>query len=116
MAEGFARALGGDGVEVKSAGTSAMGIVNRETIKVMSECGIDISTQTSDYFRDDMVVWADYVITLGCCSAKELCPVTFKGAMEDWPIEDPLGCPWEDFIRIRDDIGARVKDLLERIT
>ncbi len=33
MAEGFARRYGGEGVEVRSAGTSAAGYVSKSTVK-----------------------------------------------------------------------------------
>lgn len=42
-AEGFAKFYGWGKVEVKSAGTSAMGIVNRTAVGMMKEKGIDMS-------------------------------------------------------------------------
>ncbi len=115
MAEGFARAYGKDKVEVQSAGTAASGIVNGAAIQAMREKGIDISSQRSKQLTDDMLEWADVVITLGCCSAEELCPVDFEGIKEDWPIEDPLGMPWEVMERVSDDIERRVRGLLEEL-
>ncbi|MDK2817806.1 MAG: hypothetical protein PWR22_2435 [Moorella sp. (in: firmicutes)] len=47
MAEGFARALGGEKVEVYSAGLEPAGL-NPRAVAVMAEAGIDISGQTSD--------------------------------------------------------------------
>ncbi|MDH4227853.1 MAG: arsenate reductase ArsC [Deltaproteobacteria bacterium] len=115
MAEGFARTYGAGFFEIRSAGTSAAGVVNKASIAAMTEIGIDISKQTSDQLEDDMLDWADVVVTLGCCSAKEVCPVSFKGEMHDWDIDDPLGRPSEVMRRVRDDIGRRVKELLERL-
>ena len=46
MAEGFLRALGGDGFDVASAGTEARG-VNPLAVHVMAELEIDIGGQTS---------------------------------------------------------------------
>lgn len=115
MAEGFAKAHGKGRVEVQSAGTSAMGYVNGDTIEAMSEVGVDISTQTSKQLKDEMLDWADVVITLGCCSADKLCPITFKGAKSDWPIEDPLGKPPAVIRRVRDDIEKRVVALIESV-
>jgi len=113
MAEGFAIFHGAGRVEVRSAGTSAAGFVNLTTIEVMKERGIDISGQSSDQLTDDMLKWADVVVTLGCCSADEICPLSYKGEKYDWPIEDPLGIPLEDTRRIRDEIEQRVKELIE---
>ena len=119
MAEGFAKAAIANGstgecdIEVRSAGTAAAGIVNRDTIDVMAEVEIDITTHTSDLLNDEMLEWADVVVTMGCCSADELCPVGFKGKKIDWDIDDPLGKPWEFFQKVRDYIEILVKDLIE---
>ena len=114
MAEGFARACGMGKIEVMSAGTSACGSVNRAAIEAMKEKGIDISAQTSKQLTDDMLEWADVVVTTGCCGAGELCPVDFEGERYDWPVEDPLGREWEVMRKVRDDIEDRVKKLIER--
>ena len=113
MAEGFARAYGAGSVEVRSAGTSAMGVVNRSTIETMKEKGIDISEQASEQLTDEMLDWADVVVTLGCCSAESICPVGFRGTKVDWPIDDPLGMPREFMRRVRDDIEKRVRELID---
>lgn len=112
MAEGFARTYGKGKIEVKSAGTSAAGYVNSSTIEAMKEAGIDISAQTSKQVTDEMMDWADVIVTMGCCSADSLCPVTFKGKKYDWKIDDPLGRPWAVMERVRDDIEERVKGLI----
>jgi len=112
MAEGFAKSLGDGRVEVRSAGTSASGMVNRSTIEVMNELGIDISGQTSDQLTNEMLGWADIVVTMGCCTADKFCPVDFKGRTYDWKIEDPLGRPWSVMQRVRDDIEKRVRELI----
>lgn len=113
MAEGFARAIGGDSVEVKSAGTSAAGIVNRSVIEAMREVDIDISSQSSNQLTDELLNWADTIITLGCCPAEDICSEDFGGRKQDWPIDDPLGRPREFMERVRDDIEARVRNLLK---
>src|SRR3972149_1054168 len=84
MAEGFAKAYGRNEVEVKSAGTCASGIVHKGAIQAMAEKGIDISAQTSIQLTDEMIEWADMVITMGCCSADELCPASHKAEKYDW--------------------------------
>lgn len=112
MAEGFARKYGAGRAEVRSAGTSAAGVVNRSTMEAMKEVGIDISGHTSDQLSSEMVDWADVVVTLGCCSADSLCPAAFAGRMFDWKIDDPLGRPWDVMQRVRQDIEDRVKELI----
>ncbi|MBI5599689.1 MAG: arsenate reductase ArsC [Deltaproteobacteria bacterium] len=115
MAEGFLRTIGKGSIEVRSAGTAASGIVSRDAVKAMKERGIDIGGQTSDQLTDDMLEWADIVVTMGCCPAGELCPVDFKGLKYDWPVGDPLGRPWDEMRMVRDDIEARVRELIEEI-
>ena len=46
MAEGWARALKGDQIEVWSAGIETHGL-NPNAVKVMAEAGVDISTHIS---------------------------------------------------------------------
>jgi len=115
MAEGFALKYAGGSVGVKSAGTSAMGSVNRTTAESMAEIGIDISRQTSNSLTPDMLNWATVVVTMGCAKAKDICPESFQGKTFDWPIADPLGRPPEFFRQVRDDIGARVKALIDEL-
>ncbi|MBI5561645.1 MAG: arsenate reductase ArsC [Deltaproteobacteria bacterium] len=116
MAEGFAMVHIDEGFEVRSAGTQAMGYVTGETVEIMQEAGVDISGQRSKQLKDEMVEWADAVVTLGCCCADRLCPVSFKGRKEDWPIEDPIGRPVEVLRRVRDDIERRVVKLITELS
>lgn len=119
MAHGWLRHLGGQRVEVESAGTAPKG-VHPVAIKVMAEVGIDISGHTSDHVDDYIDDDFDLVVTV-CDQAKEACP-SFPGAKRTLhrAFEDP-DCPWMDdeefadvFRRIRDAIGAFSRDLLVR--
>jgi len=79
MAEGFLRSFD-NSLEVYSAGTFPADEVNPNSIIVMKEIGIDISSHkpndVSDYIKDSF----DYVITV-CDNAKEACPV-FTGKVK----------------------------------
>lgn len=119
MAEGWARKLGGDFLEVQSAGIERHG-QNPLAISVMREAGVDITTQESTRLTEDMLASADLVITV-CGHADEHCPVLPVGVeKEHWPLEDParaVGTEAEiiDVFRAsRDDIRKRVADLVER--
>jgi hypothetical protein len=61
MAEGWARKLGGDFLEVQSAGIERHG-QNPRAISVMREAGVDITTQESTRLTEDMLASADLVI------------------------------------------------------
>lgn len=73
MAEGFTKHYFSHLFDVYSAGTKPQEI-NKLTLKVMKEIGIDISKQYSKNVLDLMEKDFDYVITL-CGDAKENCPV-----------------------------------------
>lgn len=79
MAEGFLRSIGPE-LEVFSAGTHPAKEVNPNSINVMKEIDIDITSQfpkdVSIYVKDSF----DYVITV-CDNAKESCPV-FTGKVK----------------------------------
>jgi arsenate reductase len=88
MAEGLARLLGGADVDVYSAGTHPIGIVER-TYAVMEEIGVDISGQTSDPLEMYIGRPFDYVITL-CNHAEAMCPTwAGSGKRLHWPVPDP---------------------------
>ena len=117
MAHGWLQHLGGDRVEVGSAGTVPKG-VHPVAIKVMAEVGIDISGHTSDHVDEYVDDDFDLVVTV-CDQAKEACPV-FPGAKRTLhrAFEDP-DYPWMDdeefadvFRRIRDEIEAFSRELL----
>ena len=119
MAEGFARRLGGDHVEVYSAGIEAHG-KNPRAIAAMDEIGIDISAQESTRLTDDMLEGLDLVVTV-CGHADEHCPVLPAGLVRvHWPLPDPAKATGSEdeitaeFRAVRDEIGRRVKALLDQ--
>jgi protein-tyrosine-phosphatase len=113
LAEGFARALGGDKIEAFSAGSRPSGVVNPEAISVMKEIGIDISQQYSKGFKDLPRQDPDYVVTMGC---QDVCP--FFPAKQElaWDIPDPKGRGPEFFRAVRDQIKSQVAQLLLKIS
>ena len=72
MAEGWARALLGDRVEVHSAGTVARGLDPR-AVQVMREMGVDISQQTSKTLESLGDLTFELVVTV-CADADRNCP------------------------------------------
>lgn len=88
MAEGFAKKYAPSNWTIKSAGVEQHGL-NRISVKVMAENGIDISNNTSDLIDNDYLRSSDYVITL-CVDAKDKCPMTPPSVKkEHWPLNDP---------------------------
>ena len=116
IAEGLARAMTTQNVEVASAGCrpNPKG-VHPMAIEVMRERGIDISAQRSKRI-DDLPGEFDYVITL-CDDAAQNCPV-LPARLEriHWSIPDPAIAGTDPqaqlalFRQIRDDIERRLRD------
>jgi arsenate reductase len=73
MAEGLLKAKNGDRYEVYSAGVEASKVDPR-AVKVMSEIGIDISSQRSKAMNEYKGILFDLAVTV-CDKAKEMCPI-----------------------------------------
>jgi arsenate reductase len=117
MAEGWARALGGERVAVESAGIEAHG-KNPRAIAVMTEAGLDISGQESTVVDDAMLRRADVVVTV-CGHADELCPALPPSVRKiHWPLTDPAKATGTEqeimaaFRATRDEVEQRVRELL----
>ena len=113
MAEGWGKHILGEEWEVYSAGIETHG-VNPSAITAMKEVGIDISKQTSERIDQLILKKPNFVVTL-CSNADENCPVLPVGVMkEHWGFDDPAGKEWNEFQRIRDEIGKRIQIFRER--
>ena len=121
MAEGWARHLGGNALQVESAGIEAHG-KNPRAIAVMKEAGVDISGQESIRVTDEMIRHADVVVTV-CGHADEHCPVLPPDVRKiHWPIPDPARATGTEaevmaqYREARDDLGLLVATLVEEIS
>ncbi|MGF1591138.1 MAG: arsenate reductase, glutathione/glutaredoxin type [Pleurocapsa sp.] len=115
MAEGFAKTLGKDQIEVTSSGLEASR-VHPTAIEVMSEIGIDISNQTSDPLSDFQADDYDAVISMCGCGAGLPPEWVMQSVFEDWELDDPDGQPIETFHRVRDEIKERVAKLINQLS
>lgn len=120
MAEGYARQLGKTQVEVKSAGIVAHG-KNPRAINIMEEDGVDISRQESTQLTEEMLQWADWVITV-CGHADEQCPALPPEIQKQhWPLEDPAKATGTEeeitakFREVRDEVKKRIQALLTEL-
>lgn len=112
MAAGFARTLGGDRVEVLSAGSAPKDSINPVAVEAMREIGIDIADQQPKILTTESVQQSDVVITMGCGDA---CPYYPGKRYEDWKLEDPAGQGIEPVRTIRDEIKVRIEALLDEL-
>jgi arsenate reductase len=112
MAAGFMKELGGDRIEVLSAGSAPKDSINPVAIAAMAEIGIDIANNVPKVLTPEAVQESDAVITMGCGDA---CPFYPGKRYEDWVLEDPAGQGIESVRVIRDEIKARVEKLLSEL-
>jgi len=117
MAEGFARHLALDGIEIFSAGTLPKAI-HALAVRVMKEAGIDISGQRAKGIEAIPIETIDLLITL-CGEAEEACPaLAAKVERQHWPLPDPALAPGTEeeqlkiFREVRDQIRRHVEDLM----
>ena len=111
MAAGYLRALGGDAVEVLSAGSAPGAAINPVAVEAMAELGIDMSAQQPKLLTPELVAWADHVVSMGCGVDAEACPTKFL-VTDDWGLDDPAGQNIDTVRRIRDEIQAKVRELI----
>jgi protein-tyrosine-phosphatase len=112
MAAGYLKALGGDRVEVLSAGSEPKDEINPVAVEAMAEEGIDIAGNTPEILTVDAVKESDVVITMGCGDA---CPIFPGKRYEDWELDDPAGQGIDAVRPIRDEIRRRIEQLLREL-
>ena len=112
MAAGFMRQIGGDRVEVLSAGSAPKDSINPVAVAAMAEVGIDITGQQPKILTTEAVIESDAVITMGCGDA---CPVYPGTRVVDWDLTDPAGRSVEEVRPIIDEIDRRVQALVEEL-
>jgi arsenate reductase len=115
MAEGIARAYGGELVDVYSAGTNPTGVVSEDAIEIMRETKIDISRLKSKGLADVPVAEMDIVISMAPRPAHMMVPRDFRGRTVDWPVEDPVGKSLNTFRRVRGELDVLVRQLVDDI-
>ena len=112
MAAGFMRTLGGDRIEVLSAGSAPKDSINPIAVEAMAEVGIDITGQQPKVLTTEAVIESDAVVTMGCGDA---CPFFPGKRYEDWVLEDPAGQDIDFVRKVRDEIKGRVEVLLSEL-
>ncbi len=96
-----------------SAGTQPTDKVNPVVVAAMREVGIDISRRKPKLLTLEMLEGVERVITMGC-GVEGVCPASFVPT-EDWQLEDPEGKPIDIVRRIRDEIKAKVEELVRTL-
>ncbi|MEU9472179.1 GNAT family N-acetyltransferase [Streptomyces avermitilis] len=102
----------GERVIVSSAGTDPAAEVEPHVAQVLLESGLAIADAYPKPLTSEVVEAADFVVTMGCGDA---CPVVPGRHYLDWSVADPDGVPIGVVRTIRDDIDARITDLLSTL-
>jgi len=118
MAEGFLRVLGGDRYLSASAGTEATGVDPLAT-EVMSEVGIDISTESAGQLASLFRETFHCVVAL-CDEPRERYPLfPFTRKLLRWSVPDPEvaakgpEAQKQAFRQVRDQLRSRVEEMIE---
>ena len=120
MAEGFLRHLAVDRFDVFSAGTDPAERVHPLAVRVMSERGVDISTQRPKGVKEYLGKFPIRYLIIVCGGADESCPRIFPGVLNRlfWPFDDPAKLEGSDeavlagFRRVRDEIESKLRQWL----
>ena len=113
MAGAFARHLGGERLDVMTAGSTPAETINPLMVKAMAEKGLDVAFNTPraldeaiDQFQPEMIV------TMGC---GEECPHIPGVVRMDWDLPDPANESMAFMINVRDTIAEKVSGLLSSL-
>jgi len=112
MALGWFSHLAGDRAVAWSGGSDPGDEINAAAVTAMAEIGIDIAREFPKPWTDEFLRAADVVVTMGCGDS---CPLVPGKHYEDWELDDPSGRSLEEVRLIRDEIGRRVADLMDRL-
>jgi arsenate reductase len=78
----------------------------------MRELGIDLADRRPQRLSPELAEQADVVVTMECGDA---CPFIPGKRYIDWELHDPKGRPLDDVRATRDDIAARVQELVDEL-
>jgi protein-tyrosine-phosphatase len=96
--------------EAVSAGTEPGSRVHPEVLAAMLEIGIDLSAAKPQKLTQELANDAALLITMGC---GDKCPYVPGLRRDDWPLPDPKGRPMAEVRAVRDNIKARVAELIQ---
>jgi arsenate reductase (thioredoxin) len=105
----FNRLAPPDRARAVSAGTEPAERVHPEVVDAMREVGYDLTGARPALLTPEMAASASLLVTMGC---GEACPYVPGLRREDWALDDPKGRDPAYVRRIRDEIRARVENLV----
>ena len=118
MAAALMEARAGEAVEVHSAGLRPGNAVNALSAEAIAEVGADMSAGHPKPVDAELLGRVDRVVVLGDEAVVEPVP-GMRGSITTWRTDEPSERGIEGIERmrlVRDDIGARVQELLKELT
>jgi protein-tyrosine-phosphatase len=112
MSQALFEQAAGDEHTAASAGTAPAGRVHPEVIEVMRELGLDLADRRPQLLTLELAADADIVVTMGC---GDECPYIPGKRYIDWNLTDPKGRPIDEVRATRDEIGRRVRALIDEL-
>ena len=111
IAGAYANHLGGDRLDVMTAGSSPAQAVNPLMVQAMAEEGFDMAFHTPRPLEQAIEqLQPDVIITMGC---GEECPVVPGAVRVDWDLPDPAGESIEFIKKVRNEIEKKVSKMLD---
>ena len=111
IAGAYANHLGGDRLDVMSAGSSPAQAVNPLMVQAMAEEGLDMAFHTPRPLEQAIEqLQPDVIVTMGC---GEECPVVPGAVRMDWDLPDPAGESIEFMKKVRHEIEKKVSTFLD---
>lgn len=115
MAEAFFNAAAPDGWCAISAGTSPALAPNPRTAPMLAELGLRLPDHRPRRLTPEETAAASARITMGCLESSS-CPARLRSLpLEDWALPDPASLDDAAFRQVRDEIRARVQELIRRL-
>jgi protein-tyrosine-phosphatase len=102
----------GDRLIVESAGSEPGDRLNPSVVAILTERGLDPSSEFPKPLTGGTARAADVIVTMGCGDS---CPVYPGTRYLDWELADPGGLPVDEVRPIVDDIDRRVRSLLAEL-
>ena len=108
IAEAYANTLGSRWLEGRSAGITPLDLAPH-AVAALAEVEIDITPQRSKALDEDLLNWADLVVTLTDGILVRCPPLPPQARHKPWVMED---CAENDLRALRDDIRRRIERMI----
>ena len=112
MAEQLFRRSADGRHDARSAGSDPGTAAHPQVIEALAELGLDASGHVPRKLDQELLDWAD--VAVSTCS-EEVCPVTPGVRRISWELHDPKSLPLAEVRKIRDEIDAKVVDLVSQL-